>query len=238
MNYIGIRAGLVLFSLLALMQGSAFAQKPAGSLNDPVEVIDDPMHSLRMQNATIRVYEANIPGNSVTFFHRHSLSGIGIDMTPVRLSVEKAGAGTHEETTKSGDFFPVKAATPYVHRISNLDHAPYRVIVAERLSHSPLGTGVSSLTGTTEFKLEVETDLVRAYRLTLRPGESAGIHTVSANTLVVAISGGLISVEEAGKPLTLQSVPPGELKWIDQSESLTYSNLGVADFVAAFFEWK
>src|SRR6185436_17021973 len=101
------------------------------------------------------------------FFHRHSLSGVGIDMTPVRLAVEKVGAGTHEETTTSGDFFPVNGSTTYVHRVIDLDRAPYRVIVTERLSHWPLDGGASNLNGVTRYKLELETELVLAYRLIL-----------------------------------------------------------------------
>jgi hypothetical protein len=230
--------GVFAVILISLFQNLSFAQSRSGTPSDPFEVIDEPMHSLRMNNATIRVYEANIPGNSATLFHRHSFSGVGIDMTPVRLSVEKLGAATQEETTKSGDFFPVKGSPPYVHRVINGDNAPYRAIVAERLSHSPLNAGASTLSGIPVYKLEVESDLVLAFRLTLRRGESTNSHTVRSNTLVVAVSGGLVSIEQAGQPRKLRAVAPGELEWISDSRSMTISNLGVSDYVAAFFEWK
>ena len=77
-----------------------------------------------------------------------------------------------------------------MHQVANVGATVYRVVVAE-LVHAPdFGEGASNLAATPNYKLELETDRVLAYRLTLRPGEATANHTLRAQTLIVFVSGG------------------------------------------------
>lgn len=229
---------LVGLTFLAIQTSALRAEDTAPNLERAPEVINEPMHSELFRNATIRVYEVAIPGKSSTLFHRHTLNGVGIDMTPNRLAVEKIGSDKSEFTTTSGDFFPVTVAEPYVHRVINLEATPYMALVAERLENKPLGRESSALQDVAGFKLELETDLVRAFRLVVRPGESTPKHTVGANTLIVALSGGLVSVSNDNRPSVLQAVAPGQLTWFSKSVTSEVFNSGAAEYSVAYLEWK
>lgn len=95
------------------------------------------MHSIRIVNPVVRVYDALIPPADKTLFHTHRYSGVGIAMTSTRLAIEKVGSTLDYETTKAGDIFPVIATTPYVHRVAKIGDVAYRTVGVELIQ--PLG---------------------------------------------------------------------------------------------------
>jgi hypothetical protein len=225
--------------LVSAAYGLSEAREPAGSAEDPVEIEGEPFHSIRLINSIVRVYEAQIPVASQTLFHRHRYGGAGIDMTATRLSVEKVGETLKEEfVSKPGELFPLDLSSPFVHKVVNTGALVYRVVVVELLRAPAFSSGSSTVAAPPNYKLELETDRVRAYRLTLRPGEVTQTHTLRAQTLVVSVSGGQLSVNSVGRPDRLVSYAPAALEWNSADSTMTLTNVGVSTYESIYFEWK
>lgn len=196
------------------------------------------MHSIRLVNSVVRVYDAVIPPGTQTLFHTHRHSGVGIGMTATRLQVEKAGAGPSVETTTAGEVFPVDAATPYVHRVATVGDAAYRAIVVELIQPPGHVAAVSTVAGTPRYKLELENQRVRVFRLVLQPGESVPLHTLAPSSLTVTVSGGQISVASPAAAARFASLAPGALEWNAEAAVVGYKNIGVSTYDSVYFEWK
>ena len=211
---------------------------PTGTVDQPVEIEAEALHSIQLVNPVVRVYEAVIPPGAQTLFHTHRYSGVGIDMTATRLYIEKVGANPNYEDTKAGDVFPVNAATPFVHRVVNIDEVAYRAIVAELIRPPRTSPVASTVADTSTYKLELENERVRVFRLVLQPGETVPLHTLSASSLSVAVSGGQISIAAPGAAAHFTSVAPGALEWHSDPVTVTAKNIEASTYESVYFEWK
>lgn len=226
----------IMLAVCALTASQGLAQ-PDGSAQ-PVSIEDEPMHHIRLKNGTIRVYEALIPAGASTLYHVHEHSSVGIDMTSGRLGIERVGEATTEKAATAGTLFSSEIEEPYVHRLHNLGDAMARAIVAERAVDVPLGIDGTTVAGIAGYELEFETDLVTAWRLSLAPGASTGVHTLRGATLVVALSGGQLGITQNEITGSIRSMAPGDLDYIAETDRLDVSNRGLTTFVAAVLQWK
>ena len=217
---------------------AAFSGDTLGSRAAPVEIVGEPMHHIRLVNSSVRVYEAIIPAGEATLFHVHRLNGVGVDMTAVRLEIEKIGAASQEFDTIPGDIFPANAAEPYTHRVTNRGTIPYRSVVVERLSPPEAGMELPAPLRDSHYRLELDNDSFRAYRVTLKPGEATSNVPLKSDTAMVAVSGGQVVWRSAGESTSLKSMAPGDLQWISTSTDISIGNSGVSDFVAVVVEFK
>jgi hypothetical protein len=217
---------------------AALADEVIGSRGAPVEIVGEPMHHIRLLNSSVRVYEAVIPAGEATLFHTHRVNGVGVDMTAVHLEIDKVGSAPQEFDTVAGDIWPANAAEPYTHRVTNRGTIPFRSIVVERLNSPQVGTQPPSPLWDSHYKLELENDLFRAYRITLKPGEATGDVALRPDTAIVAISGGQLVWRGAVESTSLKSIAPGDLRWIPASTRISMGNAGVTDFVAVVVELK
>ncbi len=220
---------------VAWFVGSQYAQS-AESLESSVEIDAEPMHSIRLTNAVVRVYDALIPGNAASLMHTHRYSGVGVDLTSAELRVEKISAEPTTITTTAGDMFQVNVTSAYAHRVVNLGEFAYRVVMAERLRAT--GLGASQLEGVRGYKRELEADVALAYRLTLQPGEATGEHTLRGQSLLISISGGQLEIVSDAKTRALKAVAPGDLEWNPETRAISIRNAGVTEYSAAVLQWK
>jgi hypothetical protein len=224
--------------ILLACQTAGARDATSGSADQPVEIEAEPLHSIKLVNPVVRVYEAVIPPEARTLFHTHRHSGVGIDMTTTRLYIDKIGATPNDEPTKAGDVFPVNAATPYVHQVVNVGEVAYRVVVAELLRPPRVSPVASTVADIPTYKLELENEQVRVFRLVLQPGETTPLHVLSASSLNVAVSGGQISIAVSGAAPRFSSLAPGALEWHADPVSLSVRNIGVSTYESVYFEWK
>lgn len=234
----GIGWAAVAAAILFACHGVMAAEPAAGTPDQPVEIDAEPMHAIRLVNPAVRVYDAVIPPGTQTLFHTHRYSGVGIGMTATRLQVERAGADPNVETTKAGQIFPVDAATPYVHRVATVGDAAYRAIVAELIQPPGHVAAASTVAETPRYKLELENERVRVFRLVLQPGESVPFHTLAPSSLIVTVSGGQISVASPAAAARFASMAPGALEWNAEAVVVGYRNIGVSTYDSVYFEWK
>jgi len=225
-------------AVLLACQATEARQPPTGSANEPVEIEAEALHSIQLVNSVVRVYEALIPPGAQTLFHTHRYSGVGIDMTTARLIIEKVGAEPSSFTTKAGDIFPANAPEPYIHRVTNAGETAYRAIVAELLQAPRVSPVSATVADTSTYKLELENDHVRVFRLVLAPGEIAPRHTLSASSLTVTLSGGQISIASPGAAPRFVSVAPGVLEWHADPMTASVQNIGASTYESVYFEWK
>jgi quercetin dioxygenase-like cupin family protein len=225
-------------AILFACHGVLAAEGATGTADRPVEIEAEPMHSIRLVNPVVRVYDAVIPPESQTLFHTHRYSGVGIEMTATRLYIEKVGANPNYETTKAGDIFPVDSATPYIHRVATVGDAAYRAVVAELIQPPGQVSAVSTVAGTPPYTLELENERVRVYRLVLQPGEAVPLHTLAPFSLTVTVSGGQVSVASPGAAARFASLAPGALEWNEKAVVVGYKNIGSSTYNSVYFEWK
>jgi quercetin dioxygenase-like cupin family protein len=84
-----------------------------------------------------------------------------------------------------------------------------------------------------------ENERVRAYRLTLEPGQSTPMHTHQLSGLAISITAGEIEITTEGKikPDRL-TLPPGDVRWRSGPVTHMIKNVGKTRFEAVDIELK
>jgi quercetin dioxygenase-like cupin family protein len=201
-----------------------------------VPVGEEPRHHVKFENEYVRVIDAAVPRGDATLFHTHSLDNIPVVISGGKLRTELLGGEPKDSSVVTGGISFAEAT--YTHRITNIGDTNLRFIDAEILKSAGGPVPAATLSRVRGHTLAFENQRVRIYRILLEPGQSTGVHTHQLSLLNVAVSGGRLSIEQAGKKAETTDFKPGDFQW--HSRSLTHSirNVGSARFEAFDIEWK
>jgi hypothetical protein len=132
---------------------------------------------------------------------------------------------------KAGEVsFASTAKAPYTHRIGCASDVNFHVVDLEINSKSRLGQGGETPKRPDKnFAVVLENSRGRAYRMTLKAGETTEVFTRPANTAIFAISGGRTREVTEGKPPRFWDSEPGNFRWVDVPDRLTIRNESVTD---------
>jgi quercetin dioxygenase-like cupin family protein len=206
-------------------------------MQQSVPVGQEPRHHVVFQNKYVRVIDARVPPGDVTLFHTHDADNVPVAISGGKMRTELLGGQASESTVESGGVWFAKAT--YTHKISNIGATPLRFIDAEILAPSGRAASIPPLVDkVAAYKLEIENEKVRVYRVTLGPGETIPLHTHVLPWLEVEVTGGKIAVSPQGHNKQIAEVKPGEFRWQDAGETYSLSNLGDKNYVAIEIEWK
>ena len=202
-----------------------------------VPVGEEPRHHIKFENKYVRVIDAVVAAGDTTLYHTHSRDNVPIAIEGGSLKIALAGSGQPpaEQTVEVGR--TTWAPGEYTHQITNTGKTRVRFIDAEVVS-SPGLKSDTTLTGIAGHTLIFENDRVRAYRVTLQPGQSTGAHKHGLSFLNVSVSGGDLLVENADKKATKQKIKPGAFAWFDGPLTHSVKNGGAAPYEMVDLELK
>ena len=229
---------LCLLSLLlafALVPGGTRSQ--SNSPQAPVEISGETHHHPKFENEFVRVWDVTVPAGDTTLWHVHRNDNVVVTLGEARLRIETAGAAPGESLWKFGEVRFGKAT--YVHRAMNVGITPFHNFTIELLK-PPTGAPAPSIPKEPIVRTPVlENERVRAFELTLEPGQSTSMHTHVLPGLAIALTPGNIEVTTEGKnkpdPLNL---PLGDLRWRAGVVTHAIKNIGKSRFVAVDIELK
>ncbi len=229
---------LCLLSLLlafALVPGGTRSQ--SNSPQAPVEISGETHHHPKFENEFVRVWDVTVPAGDTTLWHVHRNDNVVVTLGEARLRIETAGAAPGESLWKFGEVRFGKAT--YVHRAMNVGITPFHNFTIELLK-LPTGAPAPSIPKEPIVRTPVlENERVRAFELTLEPGQSTSMHTHVLPGLAIALTPGNIEVTTEGKnkpdPLNL---PLGDLRWRAGVVTHAIKNIGKSRFVAVDIELK
>src|SRR6266700_3904925 len=228
----------VLFSLLftvALIPIIALSQ--SNSPQSPVEIGGEPRHHPKFENEFVRIWDVTVPAGDATLWHVHRNDNVVVTLGGATLRIENMSSATVEGEWKFGDVRFSKAT--YVHRAMNVGTTPFHNFTIELLK-PPAGAPAPSIPKEPIVRTPVlENERVRAFELTLEPGQSTSMHTHVLPGLAIALTPGNIEVTTEGKnkpdPLNL---PLGDLRWRAGVVTHAIKNIGKSRFVAVDIELK
>jgi quercetin dioxygenase-like cupin family protein len=231
-----MRSGsLILLLAFALIPVSTLSQ--SNSPQSPVEIKGEAHHHPKFENEFVRVWDVTVPAGDTTLWHIHRNDNVVVVLGEARLRIETAGAAPGESLWKFGEVRFGKAT--YVHRAMNVGATSFRNFTIELLKPRN-GAPPPSMPKEPILRAPVlENERVRAFEVTLEPGQSTSMHTHVLPGLAIALTPGDIEVTTEGKnkPDRLK-LPLGDLRWRAGAVTHAIKNIGKLRFSAVDIELK
>jgi hypothetical protein len=207
----------------------AFASPPATAQEEgpPVPVQKAAYHWPVFQNDYLMVLRVNFPPGKGAGFHTHSLDQISViveDTTNIGqlLGEQPTPPRKNERGNVGYTAFSKKSMT---HNTRNVGQTPFHnVVVALMPPKSERFTpGARDVPGYTQV---LDNDRVRAWKLTLEPGQTSGVIAQKAPGLRIVVDGGEVAEIVPGEPDRGQMLRLGDFYWQEPGTTRAIRNVG------------
>jgi len=201
---------------------------------------EEPRHVPKLTNEWVRVIDVAIPEGERTMFHAHSLDYPYLMVTSVTLQNQVFGQEPKDVKIERGlvGYYRAVQGT-YTHRFINRGPGTFRAIGIELLKNGAVSTTVTApLPEMPGFATVLDNERVRAWRITLEPGQSIGPLAVPGPSLRVAIDAGRLVEQAEGKAETTSQLVPAGFAFREQPYTVTYTNPGDARIEFVEFSLK
>lgn len=175
-----------------------------------VPVAEEPRHRVTFANSDLRILDVNIPPGDTSLDHRHDFDIVTVSMND----------GPETRSQPAGEDWNVRAARPLghaaiteytgraaAHRVQNSGQVPYRLFAVENLKTG--GWSTASALSAPATSLATESRAFRVYDVVLGRETSQTTHTHAVPTLVVLISGLVLSDGPDAQAKALAPAPVG-----------------------------
>lgn len=218
----------ILISAL-LLSGLAFAQTP------PVLPIEQE-HRIVFENSNVRIYHALLSRDESTHFHLHAVDNVVVTLNDGKGVNELLGKAPVEFSAAAGAVSFSKA--PYTHRIGNAGSSPLHFVSVEVKAETPNGGIASNLDHFPGYKLLLENERVKVYRVSLEPAQSTGMRPRTLPWISVAVSKNVASIEQTGRSLARLESEPGDHQWHGGVTAEAIENIGLSKYESIEIELK
>lgn len=200
----------------------------------PVEISGEPRHHPKFENEFVRIWDVTVPANDATLWHAHRNDNAVVVFGDVNLRIETVGRDPVETQWKFGEVKFAKAT--YVHRAMNVGTTSFHNLTIELLkAPGP----IKELPQETGREPVLENERLRAYRITLEPGQSTPIHTHPVPGLAINLTPAELEVTTQGKDKPDRfKLPLGESRWRAGSVTHSIKNVGKTRFEGVDIELK
>ena len=204
----------------------------------PVPVEEAPYHVPAFRNDLVTVLNVFIPPRRASGYHRHSLDSVGVLVSDTQRTGQVLGAEATvtPERGRGSVSFTNYARAPLVHTVAVTGDEPFHNIVVE-LEYAGPGRFTAG-TRADRYAVVLDNERVRAWRLTLEPGEAAPAITQTAPGLRVVVDGGELVESVPGKPDRAKAPRSGEFFWQDAGETRAVRNIGTTPITLVELELK
>jgi hypothetical protein len=201
---------------------------PAGAVDEPVLIEQEPRHRLLFENEHVRFFDVQLEPGYEALYHWHRNDGVFVNIA----SSPTIGQDWGGEPAKRGDraigevYFIDYGTRPKAHRVTNPGPGIYRVTDTEIMKSC--GAAEAAREGPNQT-LVVDNARVFVTRLILHPKESTELYAPCG--MLVSVSGGNIVF---GTPEGKQEVAMdrGAFKWRKLPQTITVTNAGASVFHA------
>ena len=191
---------------------------------------EEPRHVPKLVNDWVRVIDVAIPEAEQTMYHAHSLDYPYLMVTSVTLQNQVYGQEPKDVKIERGFVGYYRAVQgTYTHRFINRGPGTFRAIGIELLKSGPASTTVSApLAEMPGLSTVLDNERIRAWRVSLDPGQSIGPVTVPGPSLRVAIDAGRVVERVAGQADATSNLTPAAFAFREQPYTATFTNTGDA----------
>lgn len=194
-----------------------------------VPAYEEPRHVVKFENDWIRFIDVEIPQGEQTLYHAHSLDYPYLMISDVTLRNQIYGQEPTDVKVQRGTVGYYRASTQgtYTHRFINQGPGMFRAIGIELLRPMQSPTTVKApLPADSGFVTALDNERVRAYRVKLEPGESAGPVAIHGPSVRVAMTGGRISEETEESDGAVSDLAPAQFLFRENTVTTTITNTG------------
>jgi hypothetical protein len=203
-----------------------------------VEVRDEPRHRRRFENEFVRVYDVLIPPGDTTLYHHHTEDTFYVAVNEATVRDRTWGEGDARTGTATAGTLLCRPhrTRPLIHQVENVGDAEMRLIGAE-IRTSPAVTSATALDAP-GHALVLERERLRAYALSLDPGESTGDVDYRFSGLTVFLTTATLLVRNPDGTERTMIHAPGDVVWLPGPARLSLTNVGEEPCRAAVGEWR
>jgi hypothetical protein len=228
--------------VLAFVVLGILAARPAGADEEvPVSIVKAPFHLPVFHNDYVTLLNVYLPPGRTTGYHIHTGDSVSVnieeaDMTNQDWGAEKAGPPRH---SKRG--IPTYAdyrSASHTHKAVNVGTTPFHNISFIFNSPKPYGFTPGSRAGVPAYKMMLDNERVRAWRITLEPGQSVGAITQQAPGLRIVVDGGDLVEMVPGQADRPMEPMTGQFFWQDAGTTRALRNAGGNPITLIEFELK
>ena len=192
-------------------------------LSGQVPVQEEPRHHLVFQNKEIRILNVLLPPGDTSLYHTHTTPSLFIRLTNTNTGSQlKGGIASHGKSI-SGTILFENLSPPDIrtHRVWNVDKDTFNVMDIELLLKDP-GFNKPALT-MPNLKKEIDTNWVRAYRLTMAEGTEFNLKNKKQLMILVSLEASTMQTTKKGKTSD-QILKPGSFYVIRKRHSFSIKN--------------
>lgn len=190
---------------------------------------EEPRHVPKLVNDWVRVIEVEIPQGEQTLYHAHALDYPYLMITGVTLDNQVYGQAPTAVKINAGDVGYYRASTQgtYTHRFINRGPGVFRAIGIEllRAPQAGLATG-TPIADRPGFRTVLDNERVRAWRITLAPGQSLGPVEIPGPSIRVALGEGRLAESVDGRYDAIFELAPAQFLFREGSATSRLRNDG------------
>ena len=206
-----------------------------------VEIVDEPHHTLLLNNPAVRVFRLNLQPNEVTLPHLHNWFYAFISLRPVTIRNEVRNRQPVITELGAGELRTSKGGFSLAER--NISSSgPAALIVIESLKPDD-GKGFSKPMG--GFQLHsaavgelFESFMVRGYNMAIAAGGQVGTRHEDYDRLLIALSDLSLREEVNGQPPSDHQMKAGEVCWVARGMTHATTNVGSSPAALVTLEFK
>jgi mannose-6-phosphate isomerase-like protein (cupin superfamily) len=225
------------WGLLAL-HAVALAQDHSSAAFPPVEQAS--FHQLMFADEDITILNNRYPPNGDAGFHTHFHDNFYVVIRHTQSSGQGLGkplVATPAAPVGAAGYGTV-GAEPRTHRIVNGDKGVAQFVVVEMLRPNPLGSAVSSREAAPQYVQIIDNPRLRAWRLTLAPGQSVPAITQASKGVQIIVRGGLLTTIRPGSPEQVLYLQAGDVSVQPAGASRALKNEGAETIELVELELK
>jgi hypothetical protein len=203
-----------------------------------VEVRDEPRHRRRFENEFVRVYDVQVPPGDRTLYHRHTEDTfyVAVNEATVRDRTWRDDESRMGTAPAGTVLCRPHRSRPLIHQVENVGASDLRLIGAE-IKASPAVTSPAAL-DIPGHVLTLERDRLRAYELSLEPGDSTGEIEYGFSSLTVMLTLASLRILHPDGRERTTIYAPGDVVWLPGSARFALTNVGEQPCRAAVGEWR
>jgi len=212
----------------------------------PVPVEKASYHWPIFRNDQVMVLRVHFLPGQTSNYHIHSLDQISVVISGggntnqiygQPPSEPKAKAKGDNSERSGGANFSAYSKKSLTHRSTNNGKAPWLNIVVALLQPKP-GTFSPQARDVEGYTQLFDNERARAWRLTLQPGQTAGVISQTAPGMRIALDGGQIAEIVSGAMDRALVLNPGDFYWQDPNATRAVRNTGTTPIRLIEFELK
>jgi quercetin dioxygenase-like cupin family protein len=178
----------------AFLEVAALILAASAAAAAQIPVTKEPHHRVTFENAQLRILDVNVPPGAMSLEHRHDFDVVTISMNAgTETRVQTPGqAWTARPARPLGDASVAEyTGKPGSHRVENTGKVPYQLFAIENLRKS--GWSTAKPASGLATKLATDARAFRVYDVRLPRETAQTSHTHAVPTIVVLVSGNVMS---------------------------------------------